>query len=197
MYWLYDSTNHRFVVEWHQVRHYGSSTSETFEVIFYDPAFRGTTTGDGEIWFQYQAVGDASGCSIGIESPSETDGISLLYNGNHPVTFNGPRNQFAIRFTTGLTSVNESSEPVKKPDFAISSTILNSRGALRFSLPERATVDISIFDASGRMVKKVYSGNAEAGMHTLSFELPGSGVYFVRYSVNGRAMKVKKLVSLR
>ncbi len=197
VYAYHDQDNHRFVVEWNDVRHYGSPTTETFEVVFYDPAYYPTATGDGEIWFQYQSVGNASSCTIGIESPTENDALSLLYNGNHPATFDGPRSNYAIRFTTGATGVAESTHPMERPALMVSSTLLRNSGTLRFSLPAKADVSIKLFDVSGRLVKDLYTGKTAAGVHTLSFQLPGSGVYFLQYTVNGKQMAVKKLVSLK
>ncbi len=198
VYTLNDAENHRFIVEWNGVPHFGSTTTETFEVIFYDPAYYPTMTGDGVILFQYQSVGDATSCTIGIESPSENDALALSYNGSHPVTFEGPRNNYAVKFTTGATRISEGEDRTGlRPYFGLRNNVVNGAGTLYFSLPHPGSVSLAVFDVSGRMVKELYSGRAEAGNHTLAFQLPKSGIYFVRYSVNGKEIGVQKLVSLK
>ncbi|HEX05114.1 MAG TPA: hypothetical protein ENH10_08175, partial [Bacteroidetes bacterium] len=54
IYYYYDTTNHRYIVEWSHIDEYTPSGNyETFEVILYDPAHHPTLTGDGIIQLQY------------------------------------------------------------------------------------------------------------------------------------------------
>jgi hypothetical protein len=83
VYKWFDATNHRFIVEFDQVRHWASPDAETFEVILLDPGHYPTPTGDGMILMQYKTVEQANGCTVGIEDHVALDGIEYLYNGSY------------------------------------------------------------------------------------------------------------------
>lgn len=82
-----DATNHRFVIEWSRMKNLGSpQPQETFEIVLFDPVYYPTSTGDGEILFQYNTIQEVSGSSsdnpystVGIESPDQQDGIEIVY----------------------------------------------------------------------------------------------------------------------
>ena len=98
----YDEENHRFIVEYYQVPHYGSGGGpETFQVILYDPAYLATMTGDGEIVYNYHTIANASSITVGIENGAQTVGLQFLYNGSYDVHAMPLENEFSIRFTTG------------------------------------------------------------------------------------------------
>ncbi|MBL7191689.1 T9SS type A sorting domain-containing protein [bacterium] len=80
----YDSANHRLIVEYNHVEQYAPTGNfETFEAILYDPAYYTTATGDGRILVLYKDMSQASASegTIGIESPDETDGLQILFDG--------------------------------------------------------------------------------------------------------------------
>ena len=67
--------------------------------------------------------------------------------------------------------------------------------AFALTLIHAATVEVTVVDAAGRRVVRVFGGELGAGVHTLSWpglEADGSGaragVYFLRARVNGREM---------
>jgi len=114
VFYHYDAANHRFIVEWSGCRHVHGFRSpeiaepQTFEAIFYDPAFHPTLTGDGPIVFQYQIVqnddsqpGDGHNfATTGIQSPDHNDGLEYTFAGSYPVAAAVLVNGRAIRFTT-------------------------------------------------------------------------------------------------
>ena len=98
-----DASNHTFIVEYYNIGHYGATaTRETFEVIFYDPAFYPTTTGDGIILCQYNLVSNPSSATFGIENAAETDGIEYGYNGAYDVHAWEVEAERTITYTTNL-----------------------------------------------------------------------------------------------
>jgi len=100
-YQSYDTANHRWIVEFKDYSHYGApSIRESFEAIFYDPAWFPTPTGDGEIVFQYNRVANGSSCTVGIEDNTETRGIQYLYNNNYAQTAAWLDAGRALKFTT-------------------------------------------------------------------------------------------------
>lgn len=63
-----------------------------------------------------------------------------------------------------------------------SATIVASESSVNYTLPEAGNIDISLWDALGRPVKILYTGHADAGEHTLTWDassLP-SGAYFLK-----------------
>jgi len=100
IYEWYDSANDRYIVQFDEVVHYSGSNPETFEVIFYDPAVYGTTTGDGIIVMQYEDVSLVSQCTIGIENPGQTDGIQYVYNNSYDPCAAAVVDGQAIKYTT-------------------------------------------------------------------------------------------------
>jgi hypothetical protein len=100
-YQYYDTVNHIWLVEFSEYAHYGQpGIRETFQALFYDPAWFSTPTGDGEIVFMYKRVSLNSGCTVGIEDSTETTGIQYLYNNVHAQTAATLAPNRAIKFTT-------------------------------------------------------------------------------------------------
>jgi hypothetical protein len=100
-YQYYDAVNHIWLVEFSEYAHYGMpGIRETFQALFYDPAWFSTPTGDGEIVFMYNRVSLNSGCTVGIEDSTETRGIQYLYNNVHAQTAATLAPGRAIKFTT-------------------------------------------------------------------------------------------------
>jgi hypothetical protein len=100
IYEWYDSTNHRWIVQFDANVHWGGGNPETFQVVLYDPAYHPTATGDGEIVFQYETVSSASSMTAGIENPAQTTGIQYLYNSTYAQAAEPIAAGQAILFTT-------------------------------------------------------------------------------------------------
>ena len=79
----------------------------------------------------------------------------------------------------------------------------NSATLIRYSLPTRAVIDLSIFNLAGQKVATLMDGIRQAGAHTIRWdgrddsgrEL-ASGVYLYRLQSSGR-VETRKLVLLR
>jgi hypothetical protein len=109
----FDSAAHRYIIEWKSCTHTNAPGNhpETFEAIFYDPAFYPTPTGDAEIVFQYQTVynddydtynslSPGLFCTVGAQNLSNSDGLEYTFdNVYHPAaaTITAGR---AIKLTT-------------------------------------------------------------------------------------------------
>jgi len=103
-----DASSHTFIVEYYNIGHYGATaTRETFEVIFYDPAYYPTVSGDGIILVQYNLVNNPSSATFGIENSSETDGIQYGYNGAYDVHAWEVEAERTITYTTGTGATPE------------------------------------------------------------------------------------------
>jgi hypothetical protein len=100
-YQFYDTAEHCWTVEYKDFAHYYLPyVRETFQVSLYDPAFRPTPTGDGEIRCQYHRVWLSTGCTIGIEDTDETYGLEYLCDDVKPSTTGPLQPERCLLFTT-------------------------------------------------------------------------------------------------
>lgn len=69
---------------------------------------------------------------------------------------------------------------------------------IKFDIPENADVTVTIFDAAGRSVEKLFGGNLKAGMYETVWNAAcySSGVYFCRLAA-GNFTDIKKLVLIK
>jgi hypothetical protein len=67
---------------------------------------------------------------------------------------------------------------------------------VEFDLNAKSTVHISLFDVNGRLVKKLFDGDAKAGTDRLSFstEWLKKGIYFVKISDNKKLFSTQKII---
>ena len=71
------------------------------------------------------------------------------------------------------------------------------------ALPKEADVNLTIFDVQGRRVYTMVDRRIEAGWHQLRWDgaeggaAGGSGIYFARLSVDGRAVAQRRIVMMR
>lgn len=76
-----------------------------------------------------------------------------------------------------------------------SATIMASEGMVNYFLPEAGAVEITLWDASGRLVRNIYSGSSSSGEHSISWNAStlASGAYFMRLKTS-TGVKVAKVV---
>jgi hypothetical protein len=86
---------------------------------------------------------------------------------------------------------------------AISPNPFASETSVSFSVPTRATVDIGVYDVTGRRVATIVAGEKSAGDHSVRWSGIGdngnrvsAGVYFCRFQA-GKESVVRKLVVMR
>ncbi len=198
--YYFDSLNHRFIVEWHEVPHYGSTGElETFEVILLDPTYYPTTTGDGMIVFQYLTDPTQDDFTTGIENGSQTDGLQIYYDGDVDRYSTGIYGGKAIKFTTSnpLNVAEPGVAPIQFR-FSISPNPVVRGGKLRFTLPVSANVRIRAYDITGRVVSDLLNRRLQAGTHVIPFDVSrlANGIYFIRINA-GKFKSVKKVIILK
>ncbi len=97
-----------------------------------------------------------------------------------------------------MPSVEE--EPVKPTTYTlnIKQNPIYRSGVLSFTLPKASDVDITLYDATGRMVSKLASGKFSAGTHTVTLNASKlvNGVYFVHMKADN-FNTVKKVTVIR
>ncbi|MBD3334203.1 MAG: hypothetical protein GF355_01700, partial [Candidatus Eisenbacteria bacterium] len=98
----YDAANHRWIVEWSRMRNDIGSSTETFQIILYDPVQHETPTGDGIIVYQYNQIANVDGmngyATVGIENSDHSDGLLYTYWNLYPAGAASLSNGRAIAF---------------------------------------------------------------------------------------------------
>ena len=161
----YDSANHRFIVQWNNVKNDRGNTNQKFQVILYDPAHHPTDTGDGMIVFQFDEFNNSDTLqqysTTGIQNGDMSDGIMYQYfnyYGTGAATINSGR---AIAFVplAGL------------PRGTLTGTITNaSHGGAPL-----AGVQVSVIQTGDQMISGadgVYAGGVETGTHSVTASHP-------------------------
>jgi hypothetical protein len=74
----------------------------------------------------------------------------------------------------------------------------NPSTTIRFGLPRRSDVQLTVFNTLGQKVATLAQGEEDAGYHAVRFDASGfsSGVYFYRIQA-GKFVQTRKLLLLR
>jgi hypothetical protein len=211
IYQYYDTTGHRWILEFTEVAHYGASGDrETFQVMLLDPLYYPTPTGDGEILVQYLNGLAQTGATFGIEDYSETVGIQYYYDGLYhewavPVT-----DSFALLYTTyspDYVGVQEYDRVGGLPGRTLLGSVapnpFSRELSISYQLAAGTRVRVAVYDALGRVVCGLVDGVTEPGYYAVRWRgdddqgrrVP-AGVYFVKLSA-GDYQQVQKAVLLK
>ena len=211
IYYYNDTTNHRFIIEYDGMGHWGDEDSkEFFQIILLDTINHMTPTGDGEIIIVYKDVIDISSSTVGIENHDQDDGIEYVFNSIYDVTANPIRDEVAIKFTTEppfvhVEIVQAINDGLVMPGFLLDQNYPNpfeSFTWISYSISDNAYVDLNIYNLNGQLVKSLVKGNKTPGKYTLRWDgsdnsgnIVSPGMYFYRLQTNGfdKAMKMFKL----
>jgi len=208
IYTRYDPELGRFTIQWSGAvarGRNGEEHSETFEVILFDPTVRHTTTGDGEILFQYREAAvvdiglEQNYATVGIQDWNHQRGLEVTFAGHYPAAIDSLRPGRAIKFTTipPDTFLATSGEaPICPAEFELFEprpNPFNGSVQLIYGLPEACEVKLNIFDISGRMVANLVNGSKNAGVHSIIWEAGNmpTGVYLARIESAGQERMTK------
>ena len=208
--WYYnDSANHRFVVQWDSMPYVQAYTTvDWFELVLYDTTLS-APDGNCEFLFQYLTANKTNSATIGIQDPTDSVGITELFNATYTKGASPWVPGHAIKFTTDVPKV-----AVKEP---AAGTALPQRLALlanapnpfrdatrlRYTVPREMKLSLSVYDRTGRRVKRLFSGVVQPGVRTAMWngrdELGRSvaqGIYFWRLesettSLTRKAIKIE------
>jgi hypothetical protein len=210
VYYWFDANLHRFVIAWDNVRQEATGSTESFEVILYDPAYYPTPTGDGEFVFQYETVYNNDYLqmysTVGIQNGDHTTGITYNYYNQKPPTAANLAAGLAVKFTTAVPGASDIADGRSTKALRLQPNEPNPfRGAtvIRFGLTQDGPVALRVFDLNGQLVRTLYQGRMPAGEHTLPWlgtDQAGrpapSGVYFYRLDAESQT-NTRKLLLLR
>ncbi len=247
----YESIGGQFIVQYEAVQHYGGGSPETFQVIL---------NADGSIFYQYETVSDGSGCSVGIEDASGTDGLQVAFNsdylhsglairyatqpamtwvsvdplsgtvavdGSEMVTVHFDSADLAMGTYEAVMTVMSNDPAASTIDLPVTLVVgddlsavgdglpnvmhltgavpnpFNPQTDIKFSLPRDASVQLKLYDVSGRLVRSLVNETMTAGAHSVRWtgrddagKSVASGTYFMRLVANGET-SVKSMVLVR
>ncbi len=225
VYYLYDESQHRFIIEWSNVYHIHGfrnpiiAEQQTFQVILFDPTYHPTITGDGSVVCQYLFVqnddtiwGNSHNyATVGIQNQNHNDGLEWTFAGIYPASAAKILPNRVIKWTTNppdtFTFILEKDSLDFPFTFRVFPTVATKIVWLEKDIKlQNGTVQI--FDVTGREIKRMAfcyssSGSGNYLMWDLTDEkakqVP-AGVYFLRLTGNGIKGKIsaeKRLVVLR
>jgi hypothetical protein len=103
------------------------------------------------------------------------------------VAGNATADSMVVTTTNGNPAWAPADQPAGLTLHACSPNPARERTAIAFTLPAEARIRVSIYDASGRLVRRLADGPAGAGRHALAWNCldsggarVGAGIYFVR-----------------
>lgn len=99
------------------------------------------------------------------------------------------------------TSVEENYYPILPNSFLLSQNYpnpFNSATTIKYDLPRKSDVELSIYDINGRKVKNLVSGVRGAGEYSVNFSLDdaASGIYFARIKA-GNETSSRKIILVK
>ncbi|MEO0090080.1 MAG: T9SS type A sorting domain-containing protein, partial [candidate division WOR-3 bacterium] len=179
IWFLYDSLNHRIIIEWDSVHYYNPrEVWDKFQVIIYDSTVTGPN-GYNKILFQYKTRNGFTSSTIGIEDHTNTIGI------NYPQE--GIIRERAIRFTNVWPQVVCICQDFKNQKEKVSyPTIIASQVKLNLEKEK----EISIYNLTGSKVKSLKPKRKEIILDMK--ELP-KGIYIINLKENKKNLKVIKI----
>lgn len=103
VWYHFDHAQHTIVIQYNYVPWYALAIGDhaTFEIILYDPDYYPTSTGDGQIKFQFKEF--ESWGPTGIENSTEDDGLLYRQDTNYPAPSTPLEDQSAIFISTPAT----------------------------------------------------------------------------------------------
>ncbi|MCK4303062.1 MAG: T9SS type A sorting domain-containing protein [Candidatus Eisenbacteria sp.] len=212
VYDWHDELGGRYVVAWDNVRNRYSNSTESFEVILYDPSYYPTRTGDGIILFQYETIHNNDTeqmySTSGIQDEQHTTGITFNYFNQRPPTAASYSGGLAVKFTTQAPGAAHvplpgAPEPIRVVLSQNQPNPLSSGTTIRFQLKEPRPVALQVYDVDGHLVRTLLKGQFAGGNHAVGWTgidnrgrpVP-SGVYFYRLEVDDSSL-VKKMLVVR
>ena len=123
----------------------------------------------------------------------------------------GPNNVWTLYWTNTEWSWDADENPengqVMPTQFELGANLPNpfsSVTTIQYSLTAPATVDLAVYDISGRLIRSLTSGSHTAGTHEVAWDgttdtghVVNSGIYFYRLVVDEKQQTVRKMVLLK
>ena len=101
-------------------------------------------------------------------------------------------NQIASK--TYSTVQTQNSAPTTQSSFTVYPNPFTKLTTVRYSVPMSGNVSIRLYNSTGRLVKTLYNGYLNAGIHSIELTNISSGIYFLRYEDANNRTDVKLVI---
>lgn len=164
--------------------------------------------------YTWQSSGMRDDLQAWLDAPSTNFGWVLIGNEGQiqttkrfssdedPVPANRP--MLTVHYTQAPTAVGDRAPSLGARLFPAIPNPFTRETALRFELATSQPVTLTVYDARGREVRRIASGDFTRGIHDGAWNATdasgarvSSGVYFVRLEVAGRTINAQRVVLLR
>ncbi len=185
---------------WVNVPRFGTSELQTFQVVLYR---------DNKIRFNYLDVnGTLNSNTIGIQGGTGANGWYQQYVFNGNPANHIPADNVTIAFTCdsviGIAEAPRNEKTITTVFHAAKpNPVLRGSAQISFSLAKKGDVAISIFDATGRMIRNLVNSSYDAGEYTVTWDGKDgkganvmSGIYFYTVETSNYTA-TRKLVLMR
>jgi hypothetical protein len=188
-WYLCDTAQHRFIVQWDSFRYRsGPGRLDRFQVIIYDTTLA-ARDGNNEFIYQYATASWIRSSTIGIQDPTPSIGITVIYDTTRNRAAAPVYARRAIKFTTDapIVGISEPESKIQNPKSQILSAFPNPfTGTTKISFkPQTSNLKpqtLRVYDAQGRRVRALTVNRAPYavwdGRDNSGRALP-SGTYFV------------------
>jgi hypothetical protein len=172
VYWYHDTTNHRFIIEWDSVAYKPpfDSLNDCFQALIYDTT---ATAPDGNNQFvlQFRTAGFMYFGTTGIQDENGQVGISVKHRTIYDHAAAGILPGRAIRFTTSgppiaIRAASIRPLPAHARIFADPNPARN-RLALHLRLARAGPTRVTVYDATGRRIRRLHDAPLPAGEHVI------------------------------
>jgi hypothetical protein len=198
-WYLHDTTGHRFIVQWDSFHYrYSSTRFDRFQVIIYDTTLA-ARDGNNEFVYQYATANWIRSGTIGIQDPTASIGITVIYDTTRNRAAAPIYARRAIKFTTDppIVGIRSPESTISNLESGMFSAFPNPfAGMTTLRVPGSSFVahrsSLSVYDASGRLVR------SSIVISTSSFRLDlrsmPAGVYFARLCCPSRTATLKLIL---
>jgi hypothetical protein len=162
-----------------------------------DPLFKNTTTGDLSLWSSSPAVNAGDSSALPAGTTTDLAGNTRIYGAQVDMG--------AYEVQSPATGIGDDVTSLAQGVLLRSAypNPFNPAVTIAFELAQRKQVQMSIFDAGGRLVQNLVDGVFDPGTHKVTWNgrdkshtAVSSGMYFVRIESDGR-VETKKIVLLK
>ena len=205
VYYYHDETNHRFIVEYDSIAYFNPRTTlEKFQVVIYDTTIA-AADGHNEILAQYMTANRWISSTVGIEDPSNTFAINLLFNDTLHRGAGAWHACKVIKYTTDPPApTGISAESQEKLATPIATTFapnpFKDFCRVRLQIKQEGRVNLRIYDISGREVRNLISASLKPGTYTYYWNgrddegrKVANGIYFYKLETPNEKM-VRKMI---
>ncbi len=203
--WYYhDTANHRFIIEWDSVHYYDPRNQwDKFQIILYDTT---VSDGDCEFLFQYLTSNYNTSATVGEQDPTLSRYIQVVYNGAYHRGAAPLAPGRAILFTpigpeVGVAENEVAGTGLVRFALAITPNPVRTRAIIRWQMPLAGRVNLTVYDALGRVVRRLVRGEFAAGRYVVNWDGAddagrpvANGIYLYRLDTDSGTLTTKAIL---